>query len=238
MDADVDVAVVGGGVIGCAVASVLSRAGRRVVLLEAGRRLGDGVTSRNSGVIHSGLYYSRGSLKAESCVRGNALLYEWAQKRAVPHAKIGKLVVAREAEAVAALEALAANARGNAAPGVELVSAAFVQAREPTVPAAAALWCPESGIVIEGRFSLGWIGRLTGEQLEFAGLLVRHRGNVQKVAAEMGVAYNTARNRLDDIVAALGGPAEGEQRPDRMETLNRLAAGEIDFTEAMRLLKG
>ena len=72
------------------------------------------------------------------------------------------------------------------------------------------LECPASGIVIEGRFSLGWIGRLTVEQLEFAGLLVRHRGNVQKVAAELGVAYNTARNRLDDIVAALGGPAEVE----------------------------
>ena len=100
------------------------------------------------------------------------------------------------------------------------------------------LECPESGIVIEGRFSLGWIGRLTVEQLEFAGLLVRHRGNVQKVAAELGVAYNTARNRLDDVVAALGGPAEGEERPDRLEVLNRLAAGEIDFAEAMRLLKG
>ena len=147
MDADVDVAIVGGGVVGCAVASVLSRAGRRVVLLEAGKRLGDGVTSRNSGVIHSGLYYSRGSLKAQTCVRGNALLYEWAQNHGVPHAKIGKLVVAREAETVAALEALAANARGNEAPGVELVSAGFVHAREPTVPAAAALWCPESGIV-------------------------------------------------------------------------------------------
>ena len=100
------------------------------------------------------------------------------------------------------------------------------------------LECPESGIVIEGRFSLGWIGRLTVEQLEFAGLLVRHRGNVQKVAAELGVAYNTARNRLDDIVAALGGPAEVEERPDRLGVLNRLAAGEIDFAEAMRLLKG
>ena len=100
------------------------------------------------------------------------------------------------------------------------------------------LECSASGIVIEGRFSLGWIGRLTVEQLEFAGLLVRQRGNVQKVAAELGVAYNTARNRLDDIVAALGGPAEGEVRPDRLEALNRLAAGEIDFAEAMRLLKG
>jgi len=77
VDADVDVAVVGGGVIGCAVASVLSRAGRRVVLLEAGRRLGDGVTSRNSGVIHSGIYYPPGSLKARYALQGSAELVKF-----------------------------------------------------------------------------------------------------------------------------------------------------------------
>src|ERR671923_2265216 len=69
------------------------------------------------------------------------------------------------------------------------------------------LECPASGIVIEGQFSLGWIGALTPEQLAFVGQLVRHRGNVQKLASELNVAYNTARSRLDAIVAALGGPA-------------------------------
>src|SRR5579875_2377843 len=69
---------------------------------------------------------------------------------------------------------------------------------------------PDSGIVILGRFSLGWMGRLTPEQLEFVGLLVRNRGNVQRLAAEIGVAYNTARSRLDDIVASLGVPLEQE----------------------------
>ncbi len=105
---------------------------------------------------------------------------------------------------------------------------------------------PESGIVIEGMFSLGWIGRLTPEQLEFVGVLVRNRGNVQKVASDLNVAYNTARNRLDDIVAALDGPPDVDARPappaasrsTRLETLDRLAAGEITFEEAMRLLQG
>src|SRR6266852_7794299 len=147
MDAEVDVAVVGGGVVGCAVASALSRAGRSVLLLEAAPRLGDGVTSRNSGVIHSGLYYPPASLKARTCVRGNALLYEWARARGVPHGKPGKLVVARDPAAIPDLEALAANARETGAPGVELVPAAFAREREPAVPAAAALWCPETGIV-------------------------------------------------------------------------------------------
>ena len=94
------------------------------------------------------------------------------------------------------------------------------------------LECPESGVVIEGVFSLGWLARLTPEQLEFARLMLVNRGNVQKVAAELGVAYNTARNRLDDIVAALGGPSDAEARADaraaRQAVLDRLAAGEIE----------
>jgi hypothetical protein len=99
------------------------------------------------------------------------------------------------------------------------------------------LECPASGIVIEGQFSLGWIGRLTPEQLVFVGLLVRHRGNVQKVAADLEVSYNTGRNRMDEIVAALEEPAVRRPAIDRMAVLDRLALGELSFDEAMYLLK-
>ena len=105
------------------------------------------------------------------------------------------------------------------------------------------LEAPQSGLVIEGAFSLGWVGRLTPEQLEFVGLLVRNRGNVQKVAADQNIAYNTARNRLDDIVAALDAPDMPEdasraeqEHARRTEVLSRLSKGEIDFDEALRLL--
>lgn len=103
------------------------------------------------------------------------------------------------------------------------------------------LECPESGIVIEGQFSLGWMGRLTREQLEFVELLVKNRGNINGVANDLKVAYNTARSRLDAIVATLGGappesPGDG-QHPDRRVVLARLAAKEISVEEAMRLLK-
>ncbi len=102
------------------------------------------------------------------------------------------------------------------------------------------LEAPQSGLVIEGMFSLGWIGRLTPEQLEFVGHLVRNRGNVQKVAADLNIAYNTARNRLDDIVAAMGAPDEGargdRERERRTAVLRRLSKGEIEFDEALRLL--
>ncbi len=97
---------------------------------------------------------------------------------------------------------------------------------------------PDSGIVIEGRFSLGWIGRLTPEQLTFVELLVKNRGNIQRLAAELDIAYNTARARLDEIVALLGGTPEQEPRLDRRQILDRLAAREISVEEALRLLKG
>jgi hypothetical protein len=96
---------------------------------------------------------------------------------------------------------------------------------------------PDTGVTIEGAFSLGWVGRLTPEQMEFIGVLLRNRGNAQKAAAEMGMAYNTARNRLDEIVTALGGTAD-EDRPDRAEILNRIASGEISAEEGSRLLRG
>lgn len=100
------------------------------------------------------------------------------------------------------------------------------------------LECPESGIVIEGRFSLGWIGRLTREQLDFVELMVKHRGNIQKLAAELDVAYNTARSRLDEIVTALGGTPENDGRVDRRVVLDRLASKEISVEDAMKMLKG
>ena len=97
---------------------------------------------------------------------------------------------------------------------------------------------PQSGIVIEGQFSLGWIGRLSREQLDFVELLVKNRGNIQKLASDLDIAYNTARSRLDEIVTALGGTPENNGRVDRRLILDRLASKEISVEEAMRLLRG
>ncbi|MBC8075569.1 MAG: DUF2089 domain-containing protein [Chloroflexales bacterium] len=100
-----------------------------------------------------------------------------------------------------------------------------------------------SGVAIEGRFSMGWIGKLTQEQLEWVRLLVRNRGNIQKLSAELNVSYNTARSRVDEIVAALGGTPETSPlpepaaQPERVHVLERLQAGEIGFDEAMQQLK-
>jgi hypothetical protein len=102
------------------------------------------------------------------------------------------------------------------------------------------LGCDECHATLEGQFTLGWLGRLSREQLEFIELLVKNRGNINSVAGELKIAYNTARNRLDDLVAALGytPPPEANNRPDRRAVLDRLASKEISVEDAMKLLRG
>jgi len=112
------------------------------------------------------------------------------------------------------------------------------------------LWCPSSGITIEGEFELGWVGKLAPEQLDFVGLLLRARNNLQRLATELGVSYNTARSRLDEIVDALGGDVQagdtGRADPSmpletttdgRLRVLEALAAGEITHEQALRQLR-
>ncbi len=95
---------------------------------------------------------------------------------------------------------------------------------------------PETGMTLEGVFELGWMGRLTRSQLDFVGVLLKHRANVQRLAAEVGISYNTARGRLDDIVRALdGSAADGPTEAD--EVLDKLAQGELSPDEAIKRLK-
>ncbi len=91
----------------------------------------------------------------------------------------------------------------------------------------------QRGLVLEGEFAFGWIGKLTFEQLEFAGLLLRFRGNVQRLAEVLGVSYNTARARLDAIVEALGEP----EHPNSNDILQQLERGELSFQEALQRIK-
>lgn len=102
------------------------------------------------------------------------------------------------------------------------------------------LACGNCQSAIDGHFTLGWLGRLNRDQIDFVELLVKNRGNINGVASDLKVAYNTARSRLDDIVAALGysAPAEENGRPDRRTVLDRLAAKEISVEDAMKLLRG
>jgi len=138
---------VGGGVIGCAIARALSAQWDDVFVLEANPRVGMGASTRNSGVIHAGLYYPPGSLKARHCVRGNRLTYEFCAAHGVPHRNTGKLVVAATSAELPRLTALMKNAQGNGVEGLRIVDRAEIRAREPHVEGDHAIEVPSTGIV-------------------------------------------------------------------------------------------
>jgi L-2-hydroxyglutarate oxidase LhgO len=144
---DADVVVIGAGVIGLACAADLARHGREVIVLERLDGPGRETTSRNSEVIHAGLYYPPGSLKALTCVEGRELLYRRARSEGIPHRRTGKLVVGTTDDEVEQLAEILARARANGAGDLELIDAAELARREPRVRGLGALWSPESGIV-------------------------------------------------------------------------------------------
>jgi glycerol-3-phosphate dehydrogenase len=142
-----NIVIIGGGVVGCAVARAVSRRWTDVFLVEQAPRVGMGASTRNSGVIHSGIYYPPGSLKARLCVTGNRMLYEFCAAHHVPHRNCGKLVVAHDTKQEAQLERLAANGRANGVSGLRIVDRAAVRTREPHIEAAFALEVPSTGII-------------------------------------------------------------------------------------------
>jgi L-2-hydroxyglutarate oxidase LhgO len=156
MTPETDVVVVGGGVIGLASAAALAAAGRSVVLVERNAAIAQEVTARNSEVIHAGIYYPEGSLKAELCVAGRRVLYERCAKLGIPHRNLGKLIVATDADELAALEVLRQRAHANGVPEVALIDAREARRREPFVRSVGALDSPVSGIVDAHALSLSY----------------------------------------------------------------------------------
>jgi L-2-hydroxyglutarate oxidase LhgO len=142
----IDAAVICAGAVGLAVARALALAGRETIVLEREPGIGRGVSSRNSEVIHAGLYYVPGSLKARLCVRGKELLYALCEERGVGHRRCGKLTVATSEDEVAALRGLEARAAANGVP-VEFLDEGAAREREPALRCVAALYSPSTGIV-------------------------------------------------------------------------------------------
>ena len=142
-----NVVIIGGGVVGCALACEIAAHTEDVFLLEQMPKLGMATSTRNSGVVHSGIYYPPGSLKARLCVTGNILTKEFCAAHGVPHNNCGKLVVASHPAEIAELERLAENGRANGVEGLRLVDRERIREREPHVIAVAALEVPSTGIV-------------------------------------------------------------------------------------------
>jgi L-2-hydroxyglutarate oxidase LhgO len=154
------VLVVGAGVVGLAAARALALAGNEVIVAEAANAIGTGISSRNSEVIHAGLYYPTGSLRARHCPRGRRMLYALCASHGVPHRKCGKLVVATKADEFARLEAIHAQALANGVEGVAIISAQEAQKLEPALACVGAMISPETGIIDSHRFMLALRGDL------------------------------------------------------------------------------
>ncbi|WPH16440.1 NAD(P)/FAD-dependent oxidoreductase [Variovorax paradoxus] len=200
---ELDCAVIGGGVVGLAVARALALAGREVVVLEAEGAIGTGTSSRNSEVIHAGIYYPQGSLKARLCVEGKEALYGYAAERGVPHRRCGKLIVATSPEQVAQLEVIRAKAAANGVGDLVLLTAQQAMDMEPQLHCVAALHSPSTGIVDSHALMLSLLG-----DLENAGGMLALKSPIAR--AECGrdaivlVAEDGTALRCNTVVNAAG----------------------------------
>lgn len=158
MHTDIDCIVIGAGVVGLAVARALALQGREVLLAEATEAIGTGTSSRNSEVIHAGIYYPAGSLKAQLCVRGKHMLYDYCAARGVPHQRLGKLIVATTDDEAHLLDGIAERARANGVDDMRKLTAAEAIALEPALRCTAALLSPSTGIVDSHALMLAYQG--------------------------------------------------------------------------------
>jgi glycerol-3-phosphate dehydrogenase len=218
----VNVVIVGAGVVGCATALALARHHSDVFVVEQLPRPGMLTSTRNSGVIHSGVYYPTGSLKARHCVRGNRLLYEFCAAHGVPHRRTGKVIVASDASETAELDALRRLGEANGVEGLRILDRAALRRREPHVQGVAALEIDSTGIVsseelvkafarlaVQHGANLLMHTRVT--RLEPAGAAIRvwmHTGEdsaaTEEEVVETRCLVNSAGLFADDVAALLG----------------------------------
>ena len=221
----IDTAVIGGGVVGLAAALAVARRGRSACVLEREPRPGMGTSTHNSQVIHGGMYYPAGSLKAKHCVAGARLLYEFCERYGVPYRRCGKLIVATDDHEVESLDQIRQRGLTNGVEGLEMVDSAFIARREPHVRGIAALWSPNTGIV-EAEALIQALARLCDQSdatvlvgSPMIGADVHDDGIEVRTPAETIVArtvVNAAGLYADDVSTMCGGtpfqiyPCRGE----------------------------
>ena len=190
--------VIGAGVVGLAVARALAQTGREVIVLEAAEAIGTGTSSRNSEVIHAGIYYPEGSLKARLCVEGKALLYAYCEAKGVEFKRCGKLIVATSAQQLAQLQEIQRKAQANGVHDLQWLSRAQAQALEPALECQAALLSPSTGIIdshglmlaLQGDMEnvggiLALLSAVESAQVQNDGILLRTADGTQLLAQEV-----------------------------------------------------
>jgi L-2-hydroxyglutarate oxidase LhgO len=200
----VDCVVVGAGAVGLAVARALAIAGHEVIVLEREGAIGTGISSRNSEVIHAGMYYPKDSLKAQLCVRGNRLLRDFAQSHGVPFRMTGKLIVATDAAEADALAAILKRGQDNGVINLHAISAADANALEPDLACTAALFSPDTGIVDSHAYMLALQGdaEAQGASIAFHAPLTAGRAGRGEIVLDIGGASPMALAARSLVIAA------------------------------------
>ena len=213
---EVECIVVGAGVVGLAVARALALAGREVIVLEAAAGIGTETSSRNSEVIHAGIYYPANSLMARFCVAGRRALYAYCREKGVPHRNCGKLIAATNAEEDAMLAGIKRRAEANGVEGMRVLTAAEAIAMEPNLRCTSALLSPATGIIDSHAFMLA----LQGDAENAGAVCVFLSPVIGARAVRGGVEVDRRRQRAD--ASAL--PVAGElRRPARAVAGRRIA---------------
>ena len=214
----VECVVIGAGVVGLAAARALALAGREVVILERETHIGSGVSSRNSEVIHAGIYYPQGSLKAVLCVEGKQALYDYCASRHIPHRRCGKLIVATHTGQIAELHRIAAAAKANGVDDLVWLEAPEAKAMEPALSCVAALHSPSTGIIDSHAYMLSLLG-----DAEAAGSMIAYDTPVRAMRMDPdGLALTTGANEQPGLKGRLVVNSAGLDAPglaDRVEGL-------------------
>ncbi|HTT33186.1 MAG TPA: NAD(P)/FAD-dependent oxidoreductase [Methylomirabilota bacterium] len=219
-----NILIIGGGVVGCAIAHAVSARWQDVFLVEQYPKLGMATSTRNSGVNHSGIYYPKNSLKARFCVEGNRLTYEFCAKHNVPFRHCGKLVVAAEAHEEAELHALKKRGEDNGVEDLRLIGTDEIRTREPHIKGIAALDVPSTGIVSAEELVHAYARVATNQGANMVtharvislkpagnairvGLKIGDEGDLQEEQIEARCVINAAGLYADEVAAMLGNPS-------------------------------
>jgi L-2-hydroxyglutarate oxidase LhgO len=216
MSADVETVVVGAGVVGLAIARALALAGQEVLVLEQHDIVGSEVSSRNSEVIHAGIYYPPGSLRAGTCVAGKAMLYRFCAENGVPHKRVGKLLVATAEDQIKKLKAIEETARRNGVEDLAWMSGAEARRLEPEVACVAAMLSPSTGIV------------------DSHGFMLALEGHAEAHGAQ--VVLNTPVQRLERLSGGLFRIESGGEMPGTVTARRLVISGGLHSSKLARTL--